>query len=138
MPDSEQTGLPHGLSSPSEFLAGQPAAGAAPAQSKSDFWASSPDHDPRVTAAILAHPAGCLCPPCARPDAAPAGPQISAVRAQVTEEFRERALERQRREAEYYGRDRPPAPMGASADELGRPVQRSVVRNDVPELGSER
>jgi len=87
-------------------------ADAAPAQQKSSFWSQFPDHDPRFTSG-------------------------QASLADVKAEYEERAAARAARDREYYGLDRAPAAMGVSADELGRPVQRSVINYGVPPLGQE-
>jgi hypothetical protein len=86
------------------------------------LWASSPDHDPRVMAALL------------RPGSTDA--DIARIRAEVIEEYEGRRLERQRRDDDYYNRtgqhavNREPRPMPAgppmgfgAVDERGTPVQ---------------
>jgi hypothetical protein len=100
------------------WKADQPAP--APAQ-RSSSWSSSPDHDERVTRALL-HGA---------PDH-----ELAAIRAEVAAEYAHRAMAKQRRDDEFYGRDRPAA-IGVSQGPDGAPVQRSTVFRDTPELGSE-
>ena len=102
------------------WQADQPPPG--PAEQKSALWASSPDHDPRVTHA-LTHGAT---------DA-----ELAKIRAEVAAEYAQRAAEKAQRTDAYYGRDRMPAAMGAAVDERGVPAQRSVVHTDVAPLGSE-
>jgi hypothetical protein len=83
-------------------------------------YAGDPDHDERVTRALL-HGVS---------DA-----ELAKIRAEVRAEYAGRALERRRREDVYYGRDVMPAPAGVSVSERGIPRQRSVVHADVPPLG---
>jgi hypothetical protein len=85
-------------------------------------WSGDPDHDERVTRALL-HGVS---------DA-----ELAKVRAEVRAEYAGRALERRRREDAYYGRDVMPAAAGVSVSERGIPRQQSVTHNDVPPLGSE-
>jgi hypothetical protein len=87
-------------------------------------FAGDPDHDERVTA-VMRRPGATLA-------------EINAVRGQVAAEYAQRAAERKAHEDRYYGRDQMPAAMGASVDETGRPVQRSLIHHDVPPLGEER
>jgi hypothetical protein len=101
--------------------------GQAPRQATTQLnggWAADPDHDPRVTE-VMRRPGATLA-------------EINAVRGQVAAEYAQRAAERKAHEDRYYGRDQMPAAMGASTDEIGRPVQRSLIHHDVPELGVER
>lgn len=102
------------------WQADQPSRG--PAQRTSSSWASSPDHDPRVDWA-LTHGAS---------DA-----ELARIRAEVHEEHRIKAMERQARDREYYGLDRPAA-LGVSQGPGGAPLQASVRHDSVPELGSEQ
>lgn len=87
--------------------------------SSSNPW-TGPDHDPRVDWA-LTHGAS---------DA-----ELARIRAEVTEEHAQRAMEAEARRREYYGLDTPRAALGVSEGPAG-PVQHSVVHADVPELGS--
>jgi hypothetical protein len=106
-----------------------------PAQQSSSPWAGSPDHDERVTRALL-HGA---------PDA-----ELAQIRQQVAAEYEGRRLERQARDDEYYNRtgaqavnrDRLPMPTPppmafAARDERGVPVQASrTVPGSGPAEGS--
>lgn len=83
-------------------------------------YASDPDHDPRVTA-LLQRGASWA--------------ELNAVRAEVRDEYAGRRLAQQRRDDTYHGRDQTGAGTGITAGPDGF-NQRSVVHNDVPELGS--
>lgn len=113
------------------WQADQPPSG--PAEQKSSLWASSPDHDPRVMQAIL-HGT----------DA-----EVSAIRAAVAQEYKQRAAEKTARQQSSVmwrtPRDGYPegvpvvdgtsVPAGLSPGPDGAPQQRSVVHHGVQELG---
>jgi hypothetical protein len=89
-----------------------------PAQRRSSAWAGSPDHDERVTYALV-HGAS---------DA-----ELAKIRAEVAAEYAGKAAEKAARDRDYYGLR--PAAIGVSQGLDGAPLQRSAVRHDVPELG---
>jgi hypothetical protein len=101
-----------------------------PAQARSSPWAGSPDHDERVVQALV-HGAS--------------DGELARIRAEVAAEYAGKSLERQARQQSTVmwrtGRgelvmDGAPAVIGASYAG-GVPAQRSQIRTDVPELGSE-
>jgi hypothetical protein len=96
-----------------------PAAG--PAQRRSSSWAGSPDHDPRVTRALLTGAS----------DA-----DLARIRAEVQAEYAGLARQKAARADAYYGRDNPAA-LGVSTGPGGVPVQQSVTHYDVQELGEQ-
>ena len=94
-------------------------------------WAGSPDHDERVTRALV--------------QGASDG-ELSKIREQVTAEYRQAAVQRaaRRQSSAMWAtrdgsvlRDGSGVVMGASLGPDGAPAQRSVVHAEVPELGSD-
>jgi hypothetical protein len=129
----QEPGRPHPWPSSAQIAAmlQEPARGG-PAQSTSSPWSGSPDHDERVTRALVR-------------DASDS--ELSTIRQQVAAEYRDRAAGRQaQRQSGVMWRTRTgelvtdgsPAVIGASYGPSGAPVQRSQVNPNVPELGSEQ
>ena len=87
----------------------------------SNGYAGDPDHDPRVLAVLQRG----------------SDAELAAIRAQVHEEYKIRAMEKAARDRDYYGLD-VPAAIGVSQGSGGVPLQTSVTHTDVPALGSEQ
>ena len=94
-------------------------------------WAGSPDHDPRITRALLR---------------GASDSELSQLRAEVTAEYRQDAAQRaaRRQSSAMWAcrdgsvlRDGSGAPPGVSLGSAGQPVQTSRVNESVPPLGSD-